>query len=251
MKNFLRGSIAAFVLLCGSTGALAEEAKAPATLTETFVQNLGMTEVLPNFYLSAQQMRELRNSQCTAGPSGLFNEFRLKMEKKGWVWCSREANAELDSFFKSGAVGYTLTALPTSARLTVYDQAVNLNRNVKCTTDIPYQGVFELNFTCYDSKSGKQVTSEIIGTILGNTIPLVASAVASNLTAPDAGDSNITVGSQSGSTSEAAATGGSGGSVPDIHINNNPLFNPAFNVNAGANAEINGPTAPCGTPVCH
>lgn len=250
MKNFLRGFVVALTLVSSSTVAVAEEAKKPATLTEAFVQNLGMTEVLPNFYLSSQQMEELRTSQCTAGPNGLFSEMRSKMKKKGLQWCSPKANAELDNFFKSGAVGYTLTALPTSARLTVYDQAVNLNRNVKCHADIPYSGVFELKFTCFDSKSGKQVMSEIVGTILGNTIPLVASGVASNLTAQRAGSTNINVGSQSGSAADAKTTGSGGASAP-ITFNVSAIGNNApITSQAGANAEVNGGAVPCGTSVC-
>ncbi len=252
MKKLILGLMMAALAFMGFSPVVAEENPVSTTssMTEMFTKNLGMTEVLPNFYLSAQQMEELRTSQCTAGPNGLFSELRAKMAKKEWQWCSPKVNAELDSFFKSGAIGYTLMAGPSGVRLTVYDQAVNLNRNVRCHTDIPYAGMFQLQFTCFDSQSGAQIRSQIVGQILGNAIPTWGATVLSNLTAAQAGDTNIITGSEAGAVADAASNGGSG-SAPDIHITNSPLFNPAFNVNAGVNAEVNGAAGTCGTPACH
>ena len=223
MKTTISG-LAALALIATSSVAIAQENPLASNLdtgvmTSSFVQRLGMTEVLPNFYITAQQMAELEKTQCTGGPTGLFNELRAKIRKDGGNWCSRENNSRLGGYFKSGAVGYTLMAGPTSARLTVYDQAVNQNRNVRCLADIPYSGVFELKFSCFDAKSGAQIKSEIIGQILGSAIPMMGAAVVSNLTAPRAGNTNISVGNQSASTSAAEATGGGGAPV---HIYNNP-----------------------------
>ncbi len=222
-------------------------------MTNNFMQNIGMAEVLPNFYLSDIQMEELRTSQCTAGPNGLFNELREWMAEEGETWCSRETNSRLSRYFRSGAVGYTMMAGPTSVRLTVYDQAVNLNRNVRCIADIPYSGMFQLNFTCFDAQSGAQVRSQIFGQILGSAIPMWGATVLSNLTAPQAGDTNINVGSQSDSVSNSNSTGG-GGAGP-IYIDVTATGGQGGNASSGSSstAEVVGVAGPgtCGTGSCH
>jgi hypothetical protein len=173
------------------------------------------------------------------------------MVKKGWQWCSPKVNAELDSFFKSGAIGYTLMAGPSGVRLTIYDQAVNLNRNVRCHTDIPYAGMFQLQFTCFDSQSGAQIRSQIVGQILGNAIPMWGATVLSNLTAQRAGDTNITTGSQSGAVADAASEGGAGmgpitfnvsatgGQGGDAYAEGGDAFAEGGNAQAGAQSTAN------------
>ena len=245
MKTTISG-LAAFALIATSSVAIAQENPLnldPAAMTSSFVERLGMIEVLPNFYITAQQMAELEKTQCTGGPTGLFNELRAKIRKDGGNWCSRENNSRLGGYFKSGAVGYTLMAGPTSARLTVYDQAVNQNRNVRCLADIPYSGVFELKFSCFDAKSGAQIKSEIIGQILGSAIPMMGAAVVSNLTAPRAGNTNISVGNQSASNSGANAEAAGAGGAP-VHIYNNP------SATAGAAVLFNEYGPNCPTGVC-
>ena len=257
MKNFFLAVLAAFVATVTSSAAIAQGVQAPTreqvAMTESFVENLGMTEVLPNFYLSAQQMEELRTTQCTGGPNGLFNELREWMAREGTNWCSRETNSRLSRYFRSGAVGYTMMAGPTSVRLTVYDQAVNLNRNVRCIADIPYSGMFQLNFTCFDAQSGAQVRSQIFGQILGSAIPMWGATVLSNLTAPQAGDTNINVGSQSDSVSNSNSTGGGGAGPIYIDVTATGGQGGNAGANSTSTAEVVGVAGPgtCGTSACH
>ncbi len=240
VMKYICGIITAVALVAGSVTPVAAQemtvSPQEAAMTEAFTAQLGMTEVIPNFYLDQQQMRELKQTQCTGGPRGLFNEYRQRLEDKGRVWCGRKANADLDRYFKEGAIGYLLMAGPTGLRLTIYDQAINLNRNVKCIANIPYSGVFTLQFSCVDSQSGKQITSQIIGQILGNAIPMVATTMVSNFTAPRAGNTsiNVTGETQSGAASVAGAV--SEGSP--VTVNN-------INQNANQNGYV-----PCEGTVC-
>lgn len=213
MTTITRG-LAAIALLSGPVSVSAQ-----TTMTAAFVKEVGMSEVIPNFYITEQQVIELKNTHCTGGPKGLFNDLVADRKAKGFAWCNRDFTKKLSGYVKEGAHAYTLMITPVGFRLTIHDKAINLDRNVKCHADIPFSGVYNLNFTCFDSKSGKQVVSEIIGSVIGNTVPMATTAVLSNLTAPRAGSTNINVGSESTSGAKATSTGGGGAPV---HIYNNP-----------------------------
>lgn len=230
MKKTISG-LTALAMLLASVPASANQ-----TMTSDFVKEMGMHEVIPNFYITEQQFRELKETHCTGGPKGLFNELVIKMKVKGISWCNRDFTKKLSGYVKEGQHAYTIMLTPVGFRLTIYDKAINLDRNVKCHADIPMSGVYNLQFTCFDSKSGKQVVSEIIGSIIGNTIPMATTAVVSNLTAPPSGDMNIITGSQAGSGATNTNTNSGGGST-------NISINPLFNNDVRANAAVN--QAPC------
>lgn len=171
-----------------------------------FYEDMGFRQVFPGFWLTPQQRAEMVRWQCTAGPNGLFAEERENMAEDGYSWCSRRSNDRLSRYLKSGARAWLLTAMPTSMRYTIYDQAVNRNQNVKCWADIPPGPLTRLALTCVDTKNGAQVVGDTISGVIRAFVPLAGATVLDNVTAPSAGDTILE--SSSDANNQTAVTAG-------------------------------------------
>lgn len=199
----------------------------PATAQEANLADLlGYREVAPNFFLNAEQIEELRATGCTGGPQGLFDEYRRDMAEDGENWCSPGANKKLGKYFKSGSRGWIIMVTPLGARLEIFMQGKGRNPNLRCVGDIPMTGVYDINMTCFDTANGKMMFDALLGQLFGHGGAMALGSVASNLTAPKAGDTNIRlegestaqVAANAAASSGASANSGSTGSHPAAAI---------------------------------
>lgn len=198
-----------------------------------FYRQMGFREVFPGFWLTDVQYREMLAGQSTGGPDGLFAELRDDMDgRSDRQWGSRWANRRLDNYITSGSQAWLLTAMPTSMRFTIYDQAVNRNQNVKCWTDIPPGPVVQLVFSCVDTKNGAQVLGDTISGIMRAFVPLAGATVLANVTARDGGDTIIESSSAALSRNAVNAGASAGARAESGYNPGNPYgYNPGSDDN--------------------
>ena len=230
------GSITALALIVAPVAAIAQTANPE----QSFLQEAGMSPVAHGFYITAAERNELLTYGCTAGPSGLLRAEITRAVARGEM-CGTRYNSRLDDHFKEGAEGYLVTRMPYGFRITIYSQGINLNQNVKCLGDVPFSGLVELRLTCVNSASGQMVVAGTLSNLFGNGGAMAIGALASNLTAPRAGNTNINVGSASDSTSDSTSNGGG---APNIIID---VTATGTGGASGSSAVINGT---CGLNPC-
>lgn len=245
LNSVIRGIIiAAFAWIASSSVAIAQT---PVPPEQTFLQDSGMSPVARGFYITAAERNELVTYGCTAGPTGLLRaEITRAVARR--EMCGRNYISRLDDHFKEGAEGYLITRMPYGFRITIYSQGINLNQNVKCFGDVPFSGLVELRLTCVNSASGQMIVAGTLSQLFGQGGAMALGAMASNITAPQAGNTNIVVGNDTSSEADAVNNGG-GGAAPNIIIDVTANATGTGGA-AGSNSSVVGAPV-CPTTTCH
>lgn len=233
------------VALALAAAPAAAEEKAPV---QSVLERVEMVELVPGgaFHVSEIEAQQLVAFGCAFGPVGAF---KVKLGPNESP-CSEKAIDVKRKATKAGGFVYDIRRVGSMFVYTMTDQGMSRNVNFKCQFNVLSNGQVTEN-QCVNTANGKMMFDQVAGSILSNTLPTVLGSIASNVTAPKAGDSVINVGSQSlaGADANARSTGG-GGSAP-IYIDVSAIGNNApITAASQSGAAINNPSANCGKPVC-
>lgn len=227
------------------------------------LQRVEMVPLVPGgaFHVSKSEADDLVTFACAVGPVGAIDEQLGKTESP----CSTSANKEKRRYLQAGGFLYEINRVGSMFVYTMTKMGTGRNPNFQCQFNVLSNGQVTEN-QCVNTANGKMMFDAVLGAVISQTVPTVLGTLTANLTAPEAGDTNISVvgeavsgsasksgaqsdsdsnslsGAKSDSGSNSSSTGGAGA---PIHINNNPLFD----VRAGAAATVN-QSGSCGTPIC-
>ena len=209
----------------------AEEASTPKKDTRSVIERVVMIRLVPGspFMIDESQADHLVKFGCTFGPTGAF-EVQLGPEESP---CSKGAIKVKKKAVKAGGFVYDIRRVGTMFVYTIVDMGVSRNSNFKCQFNLLPNGQITEN-QCANTANGKMAFDALMTSFFAGTGQAVFGSIASNLTAPDAGDTNIQVGSnaESAATNNNTNNGGGGSGPTTLNINNNPqvaavvTFNP-------------------------
>lgn len=198
-------------------------------------------EVAPGVFPTRIEMKSLVERGCFVGGDVISSNPKIARMLAAGQQCTEDFRKEVNKLKKAGSTTFYVHQMMFGYSIRIDKRGSKEQGNSTCDGFSPFNSIDAIPFSCFNDKSGHQRVAgfaEVIGqtAVAGGVNFALMRAQRRNRTIVDNRS-----GSQAGAQSTSESAGG--GTAPAIHITNNPLFNPSFNVNAGAEANIN--EAPC------